>query len=141
MLIPTVPIINKGPELFVKLSNLSHSAFEHIFLVLNSLAIFAPTGYPLISPIIKPKAPQPDILNKGLIILFKILPKKGIKVVCKSNSVATKNGNREGTTDVAHNVKPFFIAGKLFLEKSNKHIVNKRNAIAKKFLLIFKTKK
>ena len=83
MLIPTVPIINKGPELFVKLSNLSHSVFEHIFLVLNSLAIFAPTGYPLISPIIKPKAPQPDILNKGLIILFKSLPKKGIKVYVK----------------------------------------------------------
>ena len=28
--VPQVPTINRGPELFVKLINLSHSALEHI---------------------------------------------------------------------------------------------------------------
>ena len=31
ILIPTVPTINNGPELFVKLKSLSHSILEHIF--------------------------------------------------------------------------------------------------------------
>ena len=42
--IPTVPIINKGPELFVKLSSLSHSSFEQILFFLKFDAILAPTG-------------------------------------------------------------------------------------------------
>lgn len=44
ILIPTVPIINKGPELFVKLSNLSHSVLDKILFFLKLQAIFAPTG-------------------------------------------------------------------------------------------------
>ena len=42
--IPTVPIINRGPELLVKLSNLSHSSLLQILFFLKLLAIFAPTG-------------------------------------------------------------------------------------------------
>lgn len=45
-LIPTVPIIKSGPELFVKLINLSQSSLEHILFFLKFTAIFAPTGYP-----------------------------------------------------------------------------------------------
>ena len=90
ILIPTVPIINRGPELFVKLNSLSHSGLEQIFLFLNSVAILAPTGYPLINPIIKQKAPLPDILNKGFIILFSSLPRNDIIEVCSNSSVATK---------------------------------------------------
>ena len=44
--IPQVPTIKRGPELFVKLINLSHSALEQIWLFLKFTAIFAPTGYP-----------------------------------------------------------------------------------------------
>lgn len=44
ILIPTVPIINRGPELFVKLSNLSHSVLDKILFFLKLQAIFAPTG-------------------------------------------------------------------------------------------------
>jgi hypothetical protein len=44
MLIPTVPIMKSGPELFVKLSNLSHSALFNILFFLKFEAIFAPTG-------------------------------------------------------------------------------------------------
>ena len=44
ILIPTVPTINKGPELFVKLKSLSHSSLEQILFTLKSHAIFAPTG-------------------------------------------------------------------------------------------------
>ena len=34
-LIPTLPIINKGPELFVKLSKRSHSTLEQILFCLK----------------------------------------------------------------------------------------------------------
>ena len=72
--IPTEPIINKGPELFVKLKSLSHSSFVQIFSFLKLVAILAPMGYPLIIPMIKAKAPSPLILNKGFMNRFKMLP-------------------------------------------------------------------
>lgn len=72
--IPTEPIMNKGPELLVKLKSLSHSSFVQIFSFLKLVAIFAPMGYPLIIPMIKAKAPSPLILNKGFIKRFKMLP-------------------------------------------------------------------
>ena len=68
---PTVPTINKGPELFVKLSNRSHSALVQILFSLKLDAIFAPTGYPLIIPMINAKLPSPRTLNIGFINLFK----------------------------------------------------------------------
>ena len=141
ILIPTVPTINRGPELFVKLNNLSHSVLEHIFCFLNWVAILAPTGYPLINPIIKQKEPLPEILKIGFINLFNLFSRNGIRDVCIRSSVATKNGNSEGTTEVAHRVNPFFIAGRLLPENSNRHIANNKKMIAKKFLFIFKTKK
>lgn len=45
-LIPHIPTIKRGPELFVKLSNLSQSSFEHILVSLKFTAILAPIGYP-----------------------------------------------------------------------------------------------
>ena len=42
--IPTVPIINNGPELFVKVISLSASSFEHMPFFLKLVTIFAPTG-------------------------------------------------------------------------------------------------
>lgn len=49
--------------------------------------------------------------------------------VFKSNSVATKKGKREGTTEVAHKFKPIFAAIKLLEEKRIKHIVKISNII------------
>lgn len=54
-LIPTVPIIKRGPELLLKHSILSPSDFEHIPSCLRFVTILAPTGYPLIIPIKKHK--------------------------------------------------------------------------------------
>ena len=44
IVMPTLPNIKSGPELLVKLSNLSHSCFEQILFFLKLTAIFAPTG-------------------------------------------------------------------------------------------------
>ena len=65
--------LKRGPELFVKLSNLSHSSFEQILFSLRFTAILAPTGYPLSHPIIIAKAPLPEILKNGFIIGVKNL--------------------------------------------------------------------
>lgn len=42
--IPTVPIINSGPELFVKVRSRSASSFVHTLFFLKFVTIFAPTG-------------------------------------------------------------------------------------------------
>ena len=73
--------------------------------------------------------------------MFNNLPKILIILVCISNSVATKKGNKEGTTEVAHNCKPDFIAGRLLPEKINKQAVKAKKINAKKFRLTLKTKK
>ena len=57
--------------------------------------------------------------------------------VCINNSVATKNGKSEGTTELAHNDKPDFTAGRLELENTNKQSVKVKNIIGKKFLFNF----
>ena len=137
--IPTVPIIKSGPELFVKLSNLSHSSFEQILFFLNDEAIFAPTGYPLIIPIIKAKEPSPLTLNNGFIKGFRKMPNILIILVCINNSVETKKGNNEGTTDVAQSESPDLTAGKFDFEKIKIHIAKNINIKPKIFLFIFKT--
>lgn len=40
--------------------------------------------------------------------------------MCDKSSVATKKGNKEGTTEFAHKERPFFTAIRLFFEKINK---------------------
>ena len=75
IVIPTVPIINKGPELLVKLRRRSHSSFEQILFSLKLAAIFAPIGYPLIIPMINAKLPSPRTLKIGFINLFKTFPR------------------------------------------------------------------
>ena len=47
-------------------------------------------------------------------------------LVCESNSVATKNGKSEGTTEVAHNVKPDFAAIRFDEENTTKQIVKSK---------------
>lgn len=60
-------------------------------------------------------------------------------LVCINNSVATKNGNNEGTTEVAHKLSPDFTAGKLALENTRRPRVKHKKIIGKKFLRNFKT--
>jgi len=60
------------------------------------------------------------MLNNGFINLFKNLPNILTKFVCINKSVATKKGNKEGTTEFAHKESPFFIAGKLLEENRSK---------------------
>ena len=73
--IPTVPKINNGPELLVKLNKRSHYSFEQILFKRKFAAILAPVGYPLIIPIIRAKLPSPLTLKIGFINLFRTFPK------------------------------------------------------------------
>ena len=76
----------------MKLSNLSHSTLLKTLVCLKLLAILAPTGYPLIMPIMNAKEPSPRILNSGFMKMLNNLPKsRGISVF-ESSSVATKKG-------------------------------------------------
>ena len=59
--------------------------------------------------------------------------------VCMSNSVATKNGKREGTTEFAHNANPDLTAGRLLLEKISRQKVNAKNNMGNRFLFSFIT--
>ena len=61
--IPTVPKINKGPELFVNASKCSPSVLLIFLSILKLLTIFAPVGYPLMVPIIIGKTASPDKLK------------------------------------------------------------------------------
>lgn len=58
-------------------------------------------------------------------------------LVCINNSVATKNGKREGTTEFAHKDKPDLIAGKLLLEKIKRQRVKAKNNIGSRFRFNF----
>jgi hypothetical protein len=71
--------------------------------------------------------------------LFSIIPSCEITFVCINNSVATKKGNSEGTTEFAQSVSPDFIAGKFDLENNKRHIVKIINIKGNKFLFIFIT--
>ena len=48
----------------------------------------------------------------------------------------TKNGNKEGTTAVAHKISPFLAAVKLVLENQTNPKQNKQKTIANPFLLM-----
>ena len=60
-------------------------------------------------------------------------------MVCINNSVATKKGNREGTTEFAQRSNPDFTAGRLLFEKIKRQKVKPKNNIGKKFLFNFIT--
>ena len=80
----------------------------------------------------KAKLPSPRTLKIGFINLFKILPRQYVKLVWESNSVATKNGNKDGTIEFAHKTSPFFAADKLVLENITRQAVNTVNITGNK---------
>ena len=47
-----------------------------------------------------------------------------MKFVCDNSSVATKNGNNDGTIEFAHKISPFFAADRFVLEKITRQLVN-----------------
>lgn len=53
------------------------------------------------------------------------MPIEETTLVCPNNSVAIKNGKRAGTTEFAHNNKPFLVADKFCLENSTKQMVKR----------------
>lgn len=59
-----------------------------------------------------------------------------MKFVLHNNSVATKNGNRVGTTEFAHKIKPFLAASKLVAENKMRLKVNNKKRTVKKYFLI-----
>ena len=139
-LIPTVEIINNGPELLVKAINLSHSISEQIPSFLKSETILAPVGYPLIIPIIRAKEAAPGTLKIGLIIGLNSLPKILIISVYFNNSTAIKNGNKEGRTEVDHSSNPDFVAVRFVFENIIRQIVKtqKIKGIITFFIFIMK---
>lgn len=135
-LIPTVPRMNKGPELLVKDNKRSDSDLVRTLLLRISHTIFAPIGYPLRMPIIKGKLPCPGTLNIGLINLLKKFPRTFIIGVWLNSSVATKKGNRAGIMLLAHKYNPLLAADKLETENSTNKITKIMQAILKRFFWI-----
>ena len=138
--IPTVPKINKGPELFVNASKCSPSVLLIFLSILKLLTILAPVGYPLIVPIIIGKMASPDKLKKVFINFLQYLPKILTMFVQYKSSIPIKKGNKEGTTLVAHKFNPSWAAFILELEKSSKQTIKQIIQIEKMDFLKFKTK-
>ena len=67
------------------------------------------------------------MLNMGFINILKNFPSKWAILVWASNSVATKKGKSEGTTEVAHRVNPVLAATKLDDENITKLNVKSKN--------------
>lgn len=105
---PTEPKIKIGPELFVKAINLSASDLEQTLFSYKLQTTFAPTGYPLIIPIIIAIALSPGTLKTGFMNLFRNFPRIWMKLVLHNNSVAMKNGKSVGKTEFAHKNIPIF---------------------------------
>lgn len=136
--VPTAPIMNRGPELFVKASSLSASCLVNEPLFLISVVILAPTGYPDVTPRAKAKEAQPGTLNKGLISGSSRLPATLVKPEEFIISLATKKGNSEGTTTEAHRLRPFSADLTAVLENIIRHMMKIRhnNGIDKNLIYI-----
>ena len=86
--------------------------------------VSAPTGYELDKTTYTVTVNSSDTVNitvKDKVIKGKI---KVVKLVCESNSVATKKGNKDGTIEFAHKTSPLLAADKLLLENITRHPVN-----------------
>ena len=122
--IPTLPITNIGPGLFVNINNLLPSYLLILFSNRRLVTILAPTGYPENKPIING---YEAILGK-LKILSITMPNldviNGIRKVYDNNSTTIKNGNKLGKTVLINNSKELFIIITLLEEKVINPIAN-----------------
>lgn len=134
--VPTAPIMKSGPELFVKARSLSASCFVRDPFFLRSAVILAPTGYPDVTPRARAKEAQPGTLKNGLITGSSKTPAAFVKPVEFISSLATKKGNREGTTMDDHKIRPFKADLTAVFEKMTRHIMkSKHNAGIDKSLI------
>lgn len=125
--------MKKGLELLVYAIKRSASIGEICLLFFKLQTTFAPIGYPLIFPNIKAIDDSPGTLKIGFMNLLKTLPKMEVTFVFKSNSVAIKNGNKDGNTLKAQSSIPIFVAFKVGSESINNKIINIENIIVKKY--------
>lgn len=87
-------------------------------------------------PIIIAMALSPGTLKTGFMKRFNDFPRICMKFVLHNNSVATKNGNRVGTTEFAHKIKPFLAASRFDAENKIRLRVNSKKSTVKKYFLI-----
>jgi len=133
----TAPIINSGPELFEKVISLSASVLVKSLSFLISDVIFAPTGYPLVMPMVKAKEAQPGTLKSGRIIGSSSTPTDLIKPVPFNRFEATKKGNKDGNTTLSHRLRPFAAAVTDVFENIIRHSIKITQIIGKKSFLIY----
>ena len=107
MAVPTVPIINRGPQLFEKQRVISASSFVNLWSVYSVFTTFAPIGYPAIRPVIKAKKLCPGRCQSFLVIgelraISFLRPSSGTRILMK-----IINGSREGSTLLNQSNSPF----------------------------------
>ena len=107
---PIVVKIKNGLELFVYAISRSASIGEINLFFFKLQTTFAPIGYPLIFPKIKAIDASPGTLKIGFIIGVKTLPNIDAIFVFNSNSVAIKNGNKDGKILTIQSSNPDFVA-------------------------------
>ena len=132
---PIVVKIKNGLELFVYAISRSASIGEINLFFFKLQTTFAPIGYPLIFPKIKAIDASPGTLKIGFIIGVKTLPNIDAIFVFNSNSVAIKNGNKEGKILTIQSSNPDFVAFSELSENKNNNIANKEKTIVKKYFL------
>lgn len=110
MFVPNAPRINIGPLLLQKASSFSQSDFEQFPEIYRSVAVFAPTGYPLISPITMAREQLPFKLKSGLITGVNTFAKNAAPPKFTIILLHTKKGNKDGTNDDEHNLSASFAA-------------------------------
>ena len=137
--VPTAPIINSGPELFVKARSLSASSFVSDPFFLRSAVIFAPTGYPDVTPRARAKEAQPGTLKKGLMTGSSKTPAARVKPVEFISSLAAKKGKREGTTMDAHSIRPSRADLTAVFEKITIHMINSTHIAGRDKAFIYMT--
>jgi hypothetical protein len=93
-----------------------------------SAVIFAPTGYPEVTPRARAKEAQPGTLKNGLMTGSSSIPAARVKPVEFISSLATKKGNREGTTMEDHRTSPSRADRTAESEKMTIHMTNSRHS-------------
>ncbi len=98
--IPTVPIINIGPLIDVKESSLLASFLSIRFDSYSEQMSFAPIGYP-------DNTDKKNVIKLGEFVLYNLLKNLSAKLTLRLdkltiNLVNIKNGNKKGSTLIAH---------------------------------------
>ena len=96
--VPMAPMMNKGPELFVKGKRRNASCLVMVPVLYSSAVIFAPVGYPLTIPTMRERAPAPATPKVGFIMGDIHLEMVLIRLPAVKMPETIKKGNKEGIT-------------------------------------------